>query len=186
MRTAVILGGAKCVFDDYEAFVSANLSHEVIAVNEIGTVWPGELAAWVSVHGAKMPTWMKMREANGLRPAQITYSGHSDWQDHEVVRRRVANWATVMFPEQKICGTSSLFAVKIALYHLDFERVILCGVPMEADQAHFNQLGEWDGAMPARAGWWQSMKYIKGKATSMSGWTRELLGAPQEILVTQD
>lgn len=74
-------------------------------------------------------------------------------------------------------GSSGLFAVRCAIERLGADRVILCGVPMDT-QPHFYGGDPWlaaDGFWPA---WIVAMPYIKNRVRSMSGRTRDLLGAP--------
>jgi hypothetical protein len=79
-------------------------------------------------------------------------------------------------------GTSGLFAAKVALCDLGFDRVVLCGVPMTATP-HLNNRTDWVDRPKTPTDYqrvWAGLpaEYL-GRMRSLSGWTRELLGAPE-------
>jgi hypothetical protein len=75
-------------------------------------------------------------------------------------------------------GSSGLFAIKIARL-LAYDNIILAGIPMESDQAHFfNKSQEWLDAEKYRKAWISREAEIKPFVSSCSGWTRRLLGGP--------
>lgn len=100
--------------------------------------------------------------------------------DDDVVRRHVTDCVEAKFlPHQFVSGSSGLFAVKVALIDLGYEDVVLCGVPMTATP-HFDDNVPWPEVDLFKLGWEQALPQIDGRVRSMSGWTRELLGAPNE------
>jgi hypothetical protein len=74
-------------------------------------------------------------------------------------------------------GSSGLFAVKVAIEE-GFERIVLAGVPMTAEGAHYYDAKVWTAAHVFHSGWNHRLPQIKDIVRSMSGWTRELLGEP--------
>jgi hypothetical protein len=74
-------------------------------------------------------------------------------------------------------GSSGLYAVK-CLMDRGFERIVLAGVPMQASGAHFFDAKNWDDVDAFTAAWREQLPRLQGKVKSMSGWTREILGAP--------
>jgi len=126
--------------------------------------------------------WLKLRKANGLRADRIKLFTGLSGGDFENIRKLVEDsggaCTQAMFEKQKQGGSSGLFAARVGLEVLKYERVVLCGIPMEAT-AHFNRPEPWADAIPSRQGWLEALPVLKGKVFSMSGWTRELLGAPQ-------
>lgn len=75
-------------------------------------------------------------------------------------------------------GSSGLYAVQIAINVFRLDRIVLCGVPIEAGAGHIRGVEHWDDAPLYRQGWRRARPYIANRVRSMSGWTRELLGYP--------
>lgn len=77
----------------------------------------------------------------------------------------------MIIPFEPPTGSSSLLGV-LAGIKLGYRKIIICGCPLigkndkEYDYANF------------REGWMAKREIIRDVARSMSGWTRELLGAP--------
>jgi hypothetical protein len=77
-------------------------------------------------------------------------------------------------------GSSGLFAVLIAL-ELGFDKLILCGMPVDGEK-RITSDGEVEvGETPYqhyRKGWILRQGILSEHVRSMSGWTRETFGAP--------
>jgi len=74
-------------------------------------------------------------------------------------------------PKPYVFGSSSLHAVYLALNKWGYDRIILCGVPIEGD----NDGLRYDRFIHA----WEAVEAdIKGKVFSVSGKTKTLLGGP--------
>lgn len=174
MRTAVVLGGAACVWAD--AVDYAGPWDGTVAANDIGVVWPDRLDAWCSMHPEKLRKWAAERQSSGLIRAPL-------WSHRQAVPAG-APWLGHITPAQfgpKIrAGNSGLFAAKIAMVDLGFDRVVFCGCPMEPTP-HFYGGEAWRDAEPHWADWLQLPPEWRARMRSMSGRTRELLGAPDGI-----
>jgi hypothetical protein len=70
-----------------------------------------------------------------------------------------------LFPGER-SGSSALLGALAAL-KIGYRRIILCGCPLDEKKYQ-----------PFQIGWIAKEKVVKGKVFSMSGWTKELLGAP--------
>jgi hypothetical protein len=70
-------------------------------------------------------------------------------------------------------GSSSLLGTLAAL-KMGYGRIILCGCPLIGKNEHG---GSYDSF---RIGWTNKQKYLNDRVRSMSGWTKELLGAPTD------
>lgn len=163
MRVGLVVGGASCVWDDVEAALQLGEYAGVVGANLIGVIWPGRFDAWVSLHPDKLKRpWVERRRRSGL-PAHHRVVGLGDTPHR--------------FAGQTEPGSSGLFALKVALDDLGFDRAVLCGVPL-APTAHFNIARPWSAATQYRAGWEQALPHIMSRARSMSGWTADLLGRP--------
>jgi hypothetical protein len=89
------------------------------------------------------------------------------------ITRRV----TYRWPGMTSSASSGIYGAKVALDD-GFDRVVLAGIPMQADSNHFTRGKSWaqrDSFMP---GFELAIPHMLGKVRSMSGLTRERLGAP--------
>jgi hypothetical protein len=162
---AAVLGGASGVWAELAELKAMRTPDIVIACNEAGAAYPGQLDGWVSLHFEKLAKWMERRPRNDYRAFSI--AGHWDLGDRvEVIPSR---WA----------GSSGLYAAQIALEAFDASGVVLCGVPLEDAKGHYFDPGTaWTDAELYRAGFRAALPVIRDKVRSMSGYTRELLGGP--------
>lgn len=178
MRTALVLGGASTVWADVDAALDLTEADGVVACNDIGAVWPGDLDAWVTLHPEKMLVWTRQRTASGHSRCDRIIS-HVDRRPSRVFAS-ITETVEFRFKGQTASGSSGLFALKVALVDLGFDRAILCGVPLEAADKHFFDAAEWRGATAHRQGWREALPEIADRARSMGGWTANLLGRPTE------
>lgn len=173
MTAALVLGGADCVWRDVGDALNLGEFDGIVACNDAGVHWPGPLDAWCSLHSSSLKLWAARRARLGLPPHPVLYG-------HEGARTPGSPYRFTdhRFPGQDRSGSSGLFALKVALIDLGFDKAVLCGVPMEQSGAHFFDARAWRGAESHRKGWEQALPQIKDRARSMSGWTRKMLGAP--------
>lgn len=168
-RVAVVLGGGKgceAEYADAKELISAtNADVTVFAVNDWIARFQGPCIA-ISLHPSepeKLPKWLTTRKANGfIDPLEV-------WAHKRApgVTNVTEDWS----------GSSGLLAVKVAR-QIGFKRVILCGVPMEPEAGHFIRGHAWTAAQAFRKGWERHRAEIAPLVRSMSGWTRQLFGAP--------
>jgi len=150
---AVVLGGAACLWDDLVrlgAFTGA-----VVAVNQAGIHYPHPIQYWATLHPANLLHWRGERARRGHDMA------FEAWTD------RVGGWDT---------GSSGLHAAGCAL-RAGYGPVVLCGVPMDASE-HFHGVDPWPHADVHWPAWLAKADEMRGRVFSMSGRTRDLLGAP--------
>lgn len=166
-RRALVLGGASCVWADVEAALALGEYDAVIAANDVGAHWTGRLDHWVSLHPDKFDGWVRSRREKGY-PDGFTTWAHKK-QAGCPVDRETDDWK----------GSSGLFAAKVAR-ELGFDRIVLCGVPLDAEGAHFFDPKPWSAFKSFRFGWLSHRQEIAPFVRSMSGWTKEILGAPTE------
>jgi hypothetical protein len=177
LTTALVLGGARNIWADVEAALELGEFDGVVGCNDIGACWPGVMDAWVSLHGSHFVMWCARRELRGRPPHKAIYS-HAAGAGEPANNRRVDHFVPYQFEGQDRSGSSGLFALKVALIDLGFDKAVLCGIPMTEGDRHFFDPRDWDAALAHRQGWVQALPVIKDRARSMSGWTREILGAP--------
>lgn len=172
--TALVLGGAECVWDDIDA-LEAMLGHPwpgvVIVVNDMGykaghngRVWDRPVHHWATLHAEKLAQWRSQRSKAGLPGRPITWSSVR----RTIVDRHFQGWAD---------GSSGLYAVSVALLGLRHPRVVGCGIPLDQRANTFSGR-EWRSCQRYRRGWNTHAKQIRGRFRSMSGWTRQQFGAP--------
>lgn len=169
MRTALCLGGAASLHDDIAALPIA--FDGVVACNNAGIIWPGNLDAWVSLHPDKLSSWAERRHAAG-HPPPARLVGH----EAAAVVTHVSHFN---FRGCAGSGSSGLFAVKVALEDLGFDRAVLCGIPLDG-RAHFFAVPRWKDFKSFRSAWCELPSAITCRIRSMSGWTRDLLGSPDD------
>lgn len=70
-------------------------------------------------------------------------------------------------------GSSGLFGVKFALVDLECDEVVLAGVGMDF-APHYNRPDLWK-PQGFRQAWIEALPHMKGRVTSLGGWTAEIL-----------
>lgn len=195
MTTALVIGGGACVWED--VYAARHIRRDaVIACNEIGIEWPGELRAWVSLHSRSFdsgPNWRQKRDDRGHPTPQQLFGHPAAFGRRPRDNSQIDGFVTATpydFAGEK-SGSSGLFAAKVALVDLGFDRVVFAGVPM-TPTAHFNGRTNWTkpnasgrtSAHGFRNSWLAVPQEYRDRMRSMSGWTRVLLGAPEELKET--
>ena len=178
MTVALVLGGARCVYADVEAALALGHFDGVVACNDITTRWPGPLAAAVSKHPERWAGWLNQRADAGHAPPARIFAHLEVRNATPKALRHVTDFTEFRFPGQTGTGSSGLFALKVALVDLGFDRAVLCGVPISEMAGHVTNGPVWSDAPHYREAWTEAAPEIIGRARSMSGWTRDLLGAP--------
>jgi hypothetical protein len=99
MKTALCLGGAAGVQDEWTAALDLADFDFIVACNDVGAIWPGRLDAWVTLHPEHITRWRDQRRANGFADA-ARYLVHGDYPP---------KWAELVefrFPGQGDSGSS--------------------------------------------------------------------------------
>lgn len=165
---AVILGGARSVWDDARAALAliGDRPHMIVATNEAGTRYEADLDAWVSLHPDFFANALPRRlRAGRNRPLLYAPARHSDTPGIKAVPPR---WD----------GSSALYAAQIATKQLKAKKAILCGAPLDREAGHIAVPGRWDDPDRYRAGFITALPDIELKVRSMGGWTAALIGSP--------
>lgn len=165
----LVIGGGSTVWDDYAKV--RPWKGEIMAVNDVGMHMHDRIRHWVTLHPEYMPGWRHYREkhlyGNGV-PAMC----HSHKEKPGIdTAWKVSN----------LGGTSGLFACFVGLM-LGYNEIVLAGIPMTNDGHYFDP--PWQRTAFQDRGiaivWKSSDKNIlKGRVKSLSGYTREWLGAPE-------
>lgn len=160
-RTFLVVGSAACVWDDLDAW--GKRQARIVAVNRMVADLPRPITAGATLHPELAWGWRSSRRqgvpwlmwGRKLRPGID---------------------AAVALPDGWH-GTSGLYGVRVAMW-LGASRIVLAGCPMDDTPHHYDDgaLGSW--LEHYRHGWRNAFPEIHGRVTSLSGWTRDLLGAP--------
>lgn len=166
MKKAVILGGARCLWEDLAALGKWRQDAATFAVNMAGLHYEERIDHWVTLHPEK---FCKDVMPKRLPPLNQDYTVWSHARKHKNVQKTIPDWG----------GSSGLLAVKVSLT-LEFDKIVLAGVPMDP-QPHFDRPGEWLDYVSYRRNWIKFKPAMQDRVRSMSGWTKELLGGPDDV-----
>jgi hypothetical protein len=177
-KHALVVGSAPCVSLD---LMNAP-DWPMIVVNWAGIRHLGPIEFWASIHRKLIYKGIKARrEAGGDMDftAYVKLPKNQRLQDVPPPTRIAAAEQTLG------SGSSALFAVEIAL-RLGYKRLILCGVPLEGTTT-LQENGEEERLRKGqpfvetfRPAWIRNFELLSPRVRSMSGWTREFLGGPDE------
>lgn len=171
LTRAIIIGGAATVWDELARARELMPNAMIIGVNHAGRDYDGELAHWATMHPELFGRWIAERSKHRRPSAGKLW--HAKHRISKVDSKPIESWG----------GSSGLLAVKLAL-DLGCERVILCGVPMEQQGCHYDQLGrKWLEARQYWANWNKHLPDMEGRVKSFSGFTMRLLGAPDHAWI---
>jgi hypothetical protein len=165
-KAALICGGAKSVFEDIEQSKFLFEPDAVFAINDVLAQIP-HVDFFVSMHPSKAPAWLKARRQNGY-PDPKSY-----WTAKDKTPPRGMRFETS--PNTR--GGSGLLAVFVAR-SMGYTKIVLAGIPLTIEGAHFHDARPWKECLLYRAVW-ERMNGLKVDVRSMSGWTREYFGYPE-------
>lgn len=170
---AFVLGGAKTLHEDWVAALKIAVPHTYIATNETGRDFNGHLPHWCTLHTEKITDWYRQRlEGRFTGVGQFWTSNIKTLPNNHILSpkdfRHVQSWD----------GSSGLLAITVALA-LGYQKIILCGVPLDKKAGHyFSPDVPWMDGPRYRHAWIKHKGDMDGRVKSMSGWTQALLGAP--------
>lgn len=173
----LVCGAGRTLWEDRQAAFALGLgARQTLCVNFAGCFWPSPFQHWASLHAEHLPHWMAIRRRDYTAPHIVTHGPGDSGESAE------ARWDFDLTP-----GCSGLFAVLVALA-MGFDRIVLAGMP-ETDDGHFydppqgypGSRGTYMGGDGDQLGVWKAARdrVFAGRVTSLSGNTREILGAPQ-------
>lgn len=167
-KTALVLGGAKCVHEDIAAALALFTPDVIVAVKDIGITYP-KYDYWATLHPERLPKELGQRRASGLVDPVCIYT---------YAVRGVGNLGVPIKTLKITGGSSGMLGTEVALLHA--ARVVLTGTPLDPKQVHYRRPRKdgWKAAVHYRKVWTDDYPRLKDRVRSMSGWTKELLGAP--------
>jgi hypothetical protein len=160
----IITGAAPCILDDLTALAMDDSQADFMAIG-LDAVdkysWPIKYMA--TYHPVEIPEIKARRESIGGNTDYIVIS-HEPKPGVDIIEPLLGG---------ECSGSSALMGAQAAI-KLGYRRIVLCGCPMTGKSV------KNDNYETFRAGWEQKKKFLNGRVRSMSGWTKELLGAPTE------
>ena len=157
-KILLIVGSAPCLREDLAAFhaLVASGAYDVMAIGLDTAEYPGRIDHVATYHSYELPQFYMRREAIG---------GNQDYEIHSQEQYRI--WVNRLWPYDPPSGSSAMLGVEAGM-GMGYEKIILAGCPLS---------GRYDEFHP---GWKVRYETIKDHVRSLSGWTKELLGAPTE------
>jgi hypothetical protein len=178
-RVAVICGSGQSFWGDLQN-VPRPAEADLIGVNWTG-LFLHRVQHLVSIH-QQVPAYVRLLRSTGAWCAEALAQAEPP-ETHSRLAFEGVDHVWPLSPQGRQ-GTSSLFAVWVALEQLGYTRVILAGVPLDATGRFFDppHAAAWNhdthpgdrSAWEAAAGDW-----FGDRVRSCSGWTAELLGTPE-------
>lgn len=188
----LLIGGAQSVHDDLQelqAIISPYNLEDVFwiaVINDQIHTWPKRVDIFSTLHGEKAEKWLEQRDSDKnwdfLMFAHRIHKFQNSWYENNLQYKEV---------KDKWKGSSGLYAVQISLIEIGFQRVLISGVPMSSEPNLFRQENQWAQFNKYRAGWNKANNVTNSgevavtsqNTRSMSGWTAELLGKPDEDFI---
>lgn len=172
-NVGIVIGGASCVWIELEMAQQLCRDNGVVptyfACNDMIEHFSKGCVA-VTLHVEKLPMWLANRAAKGFIAPRDTCicTKEQDRPGSQFASRVVEDWG----------GSVGLFAIKCAWELYGIDRIILCGVPLEARGGHFVRQKAWNDVVTFEHRWIPHLPKLKGHVKSFSGKTREWFGEP--------
>jgi hypothetical protein len=153
----------------------------VVAVGRVGIDCPLPISYWASYHGYELAGWARHRSAALQRGCLIqfwssTHGRHVDLSEKDL---------GVKYLESHVGGSSGLLGALVAWQVVHATKIVLAGIPMTEEGGRVDIPGVWDEAIIYREAWNKWKLELALCVRSMSGWTREVFGAPMEEWLTE-
>lgn len=165
-KILVIVGSAPCVGDDIAAFTSAfGLQPSAYDLMLIGFDSVDKCLFPAKYFATYHPTEIQMSQERRAKAG-----GNTNWtiishQQHEGL-------VNIIIPLVGVpSGSSALLGVHAGIQE-EYKKIIVCGCPLTGKNDKGNDYEVF------RKGWEAKLSEIKDYVRSMSGWTKELVGAP--------
>lgn len=168
----LIFGRARGVWDEIVSACALGKFDHVMAVGSVGIDYPHAIDSWVTFHFEQFPLWLVKRQNKGYPPAKLYWSSYFKSRGRQPTITPAVKFVTCEG------GSSGLIGVMAALDELAATRVVLAGIPMDADFGQYDTKVPWKEAVKHRVAWEKSLPKLQEHVKSMSGWTASLLGTP--------
>lgn len=166
MTCMILIGAAPCAPDDIRHAVEIIRHagadyHQTCIGKTASAVLKPQCEYLATYHPAQLPEIREQRRRDGCN------------LDYRVISHETRPEVSILepLPPGERSGSSALLAALAAL-RLGYDRIILCGCPLTGKNDKGSDYESF------RIGWQNKQKYLDDRVRSLSGWTRELLGAP--------
>jgi hypothetical protein len=144
-----------------------DLAPEYYATNDMIAQFPGLNVVAVTLHPDKMDAWLAQRRNNKRQMPSQVWSHDGGDRNNSLVTNRLKDWG----------GSVGMFAYAVARER-GHNKVILCGVPMTADN-HFVRRASWTAVGAFVRAWDQRRAEMLPHCRSLSGGiTGDMFGEP--------
>lgn len=197
MKKLLIVGSARCLWDDLKALGSWD--HDIMVINEAGCFFHRPFQHWASLH-PEMFRFSPYIYPRTERSEGVTrYLPRFDCQYHTQRPDLEATLPLRVWPDSHKGGDSGLFALYVGL-GLGYAEIVLAGVPQDGNRHFYDAPYEEDEEFKANwcrhylskvrnddkathLSWKMGKEEIESKwphvkVRSMSGFTRTLFGEP--------
>jgi hypothetical protein len=174
---ALVVGCAANVWDDVRAAREIGEFDATYCVKMAGIHWPETFQVWVGLHPEFMDGYEAERHKLGLPNGYEIVAPLANEVGAHGKKGNITRRVTYRWDGMTASASSGIYGAKVALDD-GFDRVVLAGIPMQADSNHFTRGKSWaqrDSFMP---GFELAIPHMLGKVRSMSGLTRQRLGYP--------
>lgn len=189
MRYAVVLGRHTDVWNELclatqiiRAVAGYDTPITIIATKRAGRDYDGPVHEWASYHPEMFKAWIAIRAKYKRPPAGRLWSARSPRVKKPDTEGLAINWIPAQGGSSGMLGVQVGLAIGTTHYPNEqpIDKILLCGIPLEKTGRYDdNQL--WREAELYRDHWIQFFKAHpehRERVRSFSGWTKELLGAP--------
>jgi hypothetical protein len=171
---AVVIGGAEGAMDEMGAAIDlcGDRPHALITCNDMLVHVARPIVA-ATLHPYHLQAWLSRRSLLGYEAPSQVWS----YTDNDLA---VPDGMVTHVMDDPWGGSCGLYAIRVALRGLDFDRIVLCGVPMKMMCGHHIRRAPWTAADGFWNRWSKCAADIAPHVRSMSGRTRERFGAPTQ------
>lgn len=179
MRTCLIIGNAANFREDLEAVKKFDCAVDfTIAVKRTIYQYSGQVDVFATLHPEMVADHIRRRFDAGFDMSFDVYTSKHVQLDHHTLGIK-----DILVYEKDWGGSSGLYAVQIATQIYSFDRILLAGMPLD-QQPRAGDEGRWApsdrGIARYREAWEKHFEQYASKVRSLSGWTQQLLGAPDK------
>jgi hypothetical protein len=179
---AIVMGIAPCLEED----LAAISNHELYDFFAIGLDCSDRVLFDIqhvcTYHPEEFPDFIKRRKAAG---GNLNFRTHS-----HMVGKEPRTGLTCFTPDEiwplvdrsPYSGSSSYLGAQVAV-GLGYSKIILAGCPMSGPNLIRSTAQSYDSF---QQGWLRHYEKLEGKVRSMSGWSKELLGYPDERWLNEE
>lgn len=163
-----ILGCGHNVWDDIDRFPGRRNGH-ILCVHDIATHFPEQIHHMHSNYGHMIDHWAQIRGWRFVNTGFLHCCSPIGYPSPP----HVARWPV---PSK---GSSSLTATLIGLL-MGYAPIVLAGVPLDDGGHYYDRPHTVENQLGVCEKWWVQARdiYFEGRVKSLSGKTRDILGAP--------